>query len=228
MKIHDHGDVDSHVAQHGPEIRNPRRVLGHRLHRVGEMPVRREGLVTWQRGERVAMRVSLHGPKRVHGGACAQQEKHVEFLLRAGRRVEPWIVLPIVVRQLSYPDRDVAAPRAMPDVPEIRGEVARKEKPVRRGEYCHCARGRCGCDRPIPDSLRDPLWARRGNRSNRSRRVVERYVWYPCCRPAGGPSVSPFADRPRNRTPYPARSCSPARAAAPVNLPDRKCTGCCR
>ena len=69
----------------------------------------------------------------------------------SGRRVDPWVVLPVLVAQLPNADADAPAPSAMPEVREVRGEVAREEILMRSRKHRHAAAGRLRRQRAVTD-----------------------------------------------------------------------------
>ena len=64
VEVHDHRRVDAHGLQHRLERRRPLGAVRHRLHGVGEMPVRAQRLVSGECGESIAVRVAEHVRQR--------------------------------------------------------------------------------------------------------------------------------------------------------------------
>ena len=77
VEIHDHRHVHAHLFQHRLERRRPVVAMLHRLNRVCVMPVRREGLISIQRDEAVAMRVRQHRIEHCDGRPVVHQQKQV-------------------------------------------------------------------------------------------------------------------------------------------------------
>jgi len=58
MEIHDHGRIQAQVPHYAFEERLPAQALRHRLHRIRQMPVRRECLITGKRRKAIGMRIT--------------------------------------------------------------------------------------------------------------------------------------------------------------------------
>src|SRR5688572_26000853 len=127
VEIHDHRRIDAHRLQHRLEWRNPFGSVCHRLYGVRQVPMRAERSVAGERREAIAVGVSQHMRKRRVRCAVGYEKEHAHALSATGLRVRPWVVLTVFIPQLTNPETDAAAPRPMPQVPEVRREIARKE-----------------------------------------------------------------------------------------------------
>ena len=202
MKVHDHRRVDAHGFQHRLERRRPLGAVRHRLHGVGEVPMRAQRLVSGERGESIAVGVAKHMRQRRFRCAVGHEEEDAHALRASGRRVDPGVVLPVLVAQLPHADADAAAPGTMPQVREVRREVAREEVLMRRGKHRDAAAGGFRRQRPVADLHWLALCAEAGAvapsstcqtcRSTRSRTA--------CCCPACDRPARPYRDRRRSST----------------------------
>jgi hypothetical protein len=64
VEVHDHRRVDAHRFQNRLERRHPLEPIGHRLNRVGEMPMRAQRLVSVERSKAIAVRKPEHVHQR--------------------------------------------------------------------------------------------------------------------------------------------------------------------
>ena len=151
VEVHDHRRIDAHGLQHRLERRRPLGPVGHGLHGVGEMPMRAQRLVSGERGESIAIGVAKHVRQRRLGCAVGYEEEDAHALRASWGRVDPRVVLPVLVPQLPHADAHAAAPRAMPQVREVRREVARKEVLVWSGKHGDAAAGGFRRQRPVAD-----------------------------------------------------------------------------
>ena len=140
------------------------------------MPVRAQRLVSGERRESIAVRVAQHMRQRRLRCAVGHEEEHAHALRASGRRVDPGVVLPVLVAQLPYAEADAAAPRAMPQVREVRREVAREKVLMRRRKHGDAAAGGFRRQRPVADLHRLALGSEAGavHLFQRARRVVVR------------------------------------------------------
>ena len=106
--------VDAHGLQHRLERRRPLGTVRHRLHGVGEMPVRAQRLVSGEGGEAIAIGVAEHVRQRRFRCAVGHEEEDAHALGASGRRIHPRVVLPVLVAQLPHADAHAAAPRSVP------------------------------------------------------------------------------------------------------------------
>ena len=160
--------------------------VGHRLNGVRQMPVRAERLVAVERSKAIRVGVAEHVRERRLRCAGGEQKEHAHALRPPRRRVHPGVELPVLVAQLPDAERHAPAPGAMPDVAQIRGEVAREEILMRRREHRHAAAGGLQRQRSVAHLhrhafglqpvRRDAAAARRRCRSRRPRCA--------CCCPA--------------------------------------------
>ncbi len=176
VEVHDHRRVDPHGFHDRLEWRRPFWAVRHRLHGVGEMPVRAQRLVSGERGEAIAIRVAQDVRQRCFRCALGDEKKHAHALGTSGRRIHPRVVLPILVAQLPHADADAASPRSVPEVREVRGKIARKEILVRRRKHGDAAAGGFRRERSVAHLDRLALCAesRAVDRLQRARRVVIR------------------------------------------------------
>ena len=115
------------------------------------MPMRAQRLVSGERGESIAVGVAQHVRQRRFRRAVGHEKEHAHALRASGRRIHPRVVLPVLVAQLPHADADAAAPRAMPEVREVRREIARKEILMRRGKHRDAAAGGLRRQRAVAD-----------------------------------------------------------------------------
>jgi hypothetical protein len=157
VKVHDHRGVDAHRLQDRLEGRRPRESIRQRLLGVRQMPVRAERLVARERGKAIRVGEAKHVSEGRLRRGRREQEEHPQVLGLARRRVDPRVELPVLVAELSDAEGDAPSPRAMPDVAQVRREVARKEVFVWRREHRDAAAGGLHGQRPIPDLDGDAL-----------------------------------------------------------------------
>ena len=150
VEVHDHRRIDAHGFQHGFEWRRPVEAVRHRLHGVGEMPMRAQRLVAGKCGKSIAIGVAQHVRQRRLGRPVRQEKEHAHALRPSRRGIHPWVVLPVFVPELTHADAHASAPSAMPDVREVRREIARKEILMRSREHRHAPPGRLCGKRTVP------------------------------------------------------------------------------
>ena len=145
VEVHDDRGVDAHLTEHGLEGRSPVHSLLQRLHRIGEVEVRGQRLEPVQLRERVPVGVAQGFLQKRLRRCVADEQEQRHCLAAAGRCVGPRVELPVGVADVADAQRDLTAPRAVPVVRQVRGEVAGNEELVRRGKGGHAAlaRGRC-------------------------------------------------------------------------------------
>ena len=141
VEVHDDRRVDPHRLQDRLERRRPVEPVLERLHGVGEVPVGAQGLVAVEGPEPVAVGEREDLVERRLGRAVGQQEEHRHPLRLARRGVHPRVEAPVGVADLPDAQRHPPPPRTVPQVPQVRREVAGEEVLVRRGKHRHAAAG---------------------------------------------------------------------------------------
>ena len=141
VEVHDDRRVDPHRLQDRLERRRPVEPVLERLHRVGEVPVGAQGLVAVEGPEPVAVGEREDLVESRLGRAVGQEEEHRHPLRLPRRGVHPRIEAPVGVADLPNAERHPPSPRAVPQVPQVRREVAGEEVLVRRGKDRHAAAG---------------------------------------------------------------------------------------
>ena len=127
VEVHDDRRVDPHRLQDRLERRRPVEAVLDRLHRVGEVPVGAQGLVAVEGPEPVAVGEREHLVERRPGLPVGQQEEHRHPLRLARRGVHPRVEAPVGVANLPDAERHPPPPRPVPEVPQVRREVAGKK-----------------------------------------------------------------------------------------------------
>ena len=84
VEVHDHRRVDAHRLQHRLEWRRPLEAVGHRLHGVGEVPVRAQRFVAGKRRESIAIGVAQHMGERRFGSAVRERKNTLIRCARPG------------------------------------------------------------------------------------------------------------------------------------------------
>ena len=198
--------VDPHIFENLRERRGPILALIEGLYGVPPMPVGSQRLVSGKRGKPVTVREAKDILQRRLRRPVRDHIEHAEPLDGRGRGVDPRIILPCpVVDGMPNAETELAAPGpsgppVKPNVPHVRGVVARRNVGVRRRKYRETAGVQLSGNRPVPDIRRPAIGTRGHLRAQLSLRVVvrDRRDHLPASRPhprSGRASRSPVSYR---------------------------------